>query len=143
MWFMEFLDKFFLFLSSKQYKRTVLKLKYLNILVARINEFHKLKFIYPGKVKFFCKISTVDFSLPIKSTVEISQNFVAFAEYMNFTCMYSWTPILDKKREHSKLNSFKCISDANFMIRLRAILIVQKRRWYHHMKHHLVDQIYF
>mgnify|MGYP007048661083 CR=1 FL=1 len=86
MWFMEFLDKFFLFLSSKQYKRTVLKLKYLNILVARINEFHKLKFIYPGKVKFFCKISTVDFSfiVPFRPTMEISQNFAAFSEYINF-----------------------------------------------------------
>ena len=33
-----------------------------------------------------CDISTVDLSyvVPVKSTVEISQNFVAFSEYMNF-----------------------------------------------------------
>ena len=34
----------------------------------------------------FCEISTVYLSyvVPVKSTVEISQNFVAFSEYMNF-----------------------------------------------------------
>ena len=33
------------------------------------------------------EISTLDLSyvVPLKSTVEISQNFVAFLEYMNFT----------------------------------------------------------
>ena len=36
--------------------------------------------------QFFCEISTVDLSylVTVKSTVEISQNFVAFSEYMNF-----------------------------------------------------------
>ena len=45
-----------------------------------------LKFIYSQKATKFCKISTVDLSYvePVKSTVEISQNFVAFSEYMNF-----------------------------------------------------------
>ena len=45
-----------------------------------------LKFIYSEKATKFCKISTLLFSyiVPIKSKVEISQNFVAFAEYMNF-----------------------------------------------------------
>ena len=35
----------------------------------------------------FCKISTVDLSyvVLVKSMVEISQNFVAFSEYLNFT----------------------------------------------------------
>ena len=39
-----------------------------------------LKFIYTEKATKFCEISTVDFSyaVPVKSTVEISQNFVAF-----------------------------------------------------------------
>ena len=34
----------------------------------------------------FCEISTVDLSyvVPVKSTVEILQTFVAFSEYMNF-----------------------------------------------------------
>ena len=45
-----------------------------------------VKFIYSEKATNFCKIFTVDFShvLPVKSTVEISQNFVIFSEYMNF-----------------------------------------------------------
>ena len=46
----------------------------------------KIKFIYSEKATKFCEISTVDLSyvVPVKSTVEISQNFVAFSEYMNF-----------------------------------------------------------
>ena len=54
-----------------------------------------LKIIYSEKATKFCEISTVDLSyvVPVKSTVEISQNFVAFSEYMNFTytlgpCVY-------------------------------------------------------
>ena len=41
-----------------------------------------LKFIYSEKATKFCKISTLDLSyvVPVKSTVEISQNFVAFSE---------------------------------------------------------------
>ena len=44
-----------------------------------------LKFIYFEKATTFCEISTEDLSyvVPVKSTVEISQNFVAFTEYMN------------------------------------------------------------
>ena len=42
--------------------------------------------LYSEKVTKFCKISTLDLSylVRVKSTVEISQNFVAFSEYMNF-----------------------------------------------------------
>ena len=45
-----------------------------------------LKFIYSEKATKFCEISTVDLSyvVLVKSTVEISKNFVAFSEYMNF-----------------------------------------------------------
>ena len=44
------------------------------------------KFIYYEKAPNFCKISTIDLSyvVTVKSMVEISQNFVAFSEYMNF-----------------------------------------------------------
>ena len=44
-----------------------------------------VKFIYSEKVTKFCKISTVNLSyiVPVKFTVEISQNFVAFSEYIN------------------------------------------------------------
>ena len=45
-----------------------------------------LKFIYSEKATIFFEISTVDLSyvVMVKSTVDISQNFVAFSEYMNF-----------------------------------------------------------
>ena len=44
------------------------------------------KFIYSEKATKFCEISTVDLSyvVPVKSTVEILQNFVALSGYMNF-----------------------------------------------------------
>ena len=45
-----------------------------------------LKFLYSEKATKFCEISTLDLSyvVTVKSTVEISQNIVAFSEYMNF-----------------------------------------------------------
>ena len=45
-----------------------------------------IKFIYSEKATKFWEISTVDLSyvVTVKSTVEISQKFVAFSEYMNF-----------------------------------------------------------
>ena len=47
----------------------------------------QVKFIHSEKATKFCEISTLDLSyvVTVKSTVEISQNFVAFSEYMNFT----------------------------------------------------------
>ena len=46
-----------------------------------------VKLIYSEKAIKFCKISTLllSYVVPVKSKVEISQNFVAFSEYMNFT----------------------------------------------------------
>ena len=46
-----------------------------------------VKFIYSQKATKFCEISTLllTYVVPVKSKVEISQNFVAFSEYMNFT----------------------------------------------------------
>ena len=46
-----------------------------------------LKFIHSEKATKFCEISTLDLTLTTqdKCKVEISQNFVAFSEYMNFT----------------------------------------------------------
>ena len=48
-----------------------------------------LKFIYSEKATKGCEISTVDLSyeVTVKSTVKISQNFVAFSEYMKFKRM--------------------------------------------------------
>ena len=46
-----------------------------------------VKFIYSEKATKFGKISTLILSyvVPVKSKVEILQNFVAFSEDMNFT----------------------------------------------------------
>ena len=46
----------------------------------------QLKFIYSEKATKFCEIFTLllSFVVPVKSKVKISQNFVAFSEYMNF-----------------------------------------------------------
>ena len=51
-----------------------------------MNIFCFLKFIYSKKATNFCEISTVDLSYVV--TVKISQYFVAFSEYMNFTIGY-------------------------------------------------------
>ena len=58
-----------------------------------------IKFIYSEKATKFCQIYTLILSyvVPVKSKVTISQNFVAFSEYMNFNLLYSglkfeWTP---------------------------------------------------
>ena len=46
-----------------------------------------LKFIYSEKASRFCEIFTLllSYGVPVKSKLIISQNFVAFSEYMNFT----------------------------------------------------------
>ena len=46
----------------------------------------RLKFIYSEKARNFFEIFTLllSFVVPVKSKVKISQNFVAFSEYMNF-----------------------------------------------------------
>ena len=47
----------------------------------------QLKFTHSEKATKFFKISTLDLSyvVPVKSTMQILKNFVAFSEYMNFT----------------------------------------------------------
>jgi hypothetical protein len=45
-----------------------------------------LKFIYSEKATKFCEISTINLTTvhTVKSKVEISQNFMAISEYMNY-----------------------------------------------------------
>ena len=45
-----------------------------------------VKFIYSEKATKFCEIFTLllSYVVPVKNKVDISQNFVAFSEYMNF-----------------------------------------------------------
>ena len=54
----------------------------------------------------FSKISTINLSneVPVKSTVEISQNFVAFSNYINFSSMnnlLSYYGLIDAKMRAS------------------------------------------
>ena len=53
---------------------------------------HCVKFIQSEKATKFCKISTLllSYVVPVKSKVEISQNFVAFSKYMNFKLLHSF-----------------------------------------------------
>ena len=46
-----------------------------------------VKFIYSEKATKFCEIFPLllSYVVPVKSKGKISQNFVAFSEYMNFT----------------------------------------------------------
>ena len=48
--------------------------------------------MYSEKATNICEISTVDllYVVTVKSTMEISQNFVAFSEYMNFNLLSTW-----------------------------------------------------
>ena len=48
-----------------------------------------LKFIFSEKATKFCEIFTLllSYVVPVKSKMDISQNFVAFSEYMNFKSM--------------------------------------------------------
>ena len=50
-----------------------------------------IKFIYSEKATKFCEIFTLllSYVVPVKSKVKISQNIVAFSEYMNFTTFLS------------------------------------------------------
>ena len=52
-----------------------------------------LKLRHCEKATNFCEISTIDLSyvLTVKSTVEISQNFVAFSEYKNVNVFAFYT----------------------------------------------------
>ena len=53
-----------------------------NVLISSL----PLKFIYSEKAAKFCGIFTLllSYVVPVKSKLKISQNFVAFSEYMNF-----------------------------------------------------------
>ena len=50
----------------------------------------KVKFIYSEKVTKFWEIFTLllSYVVPVKSRVEIFQNFLAFSEYMKFTYLF-------------------------------------------------------
>ena len=56
------------------------------LLISNFKIWQSLNFIYSEKATKFCEIFTLllSYVVPVKSKVKISQNFVAFSEYMNF-----------------------------------------------------------
>ena len=52
----------------------------------------------------FCEISTLllSYVVPVKRKVEISQNFVAFSEYMNFTNLVVFLVFLSGKKSKNQ-----------------------------------------
>ena len=79
------------------------------------SEFLYVKLIYSEKATKFCEISTVDLSYvaPVKSTVQISQNFVAFSEYLYTT---TYKSMLTQKKWHKKSNAISSIYGKNGII---------------------------
>ena len=65
-----------------------------------------VKFIYSEKATKFCKNFTLFLSyvVPVKSKVKISQNFVAFSEYINFIHFVLWRSYFYQKLNQTKMN---------------------------------------
>ena len=84
-----------------------------------------VKFIYSEKAKKFCKIFTLllSYVVSVKSKMKISQNFVAFSEYMNFKIGCCWMKEEDIPRLHLHIseravanhNSYDLISGKNVL----------------------------
>ena len=66
-----------------------------------------INFIYSEKATKFCEIFTLLFTGTAwdKSKVKISQNFVAFAEYMNFKLKWEAEDIVSKIRVSLEVNT--------------------------------------
>ena len=74
------------------WKKTVPKVQNTSCIKNRSQTFSVIKFIYSEKATKFCEIFTLllSYAVPVKSKVKISQNFVAFSEYMNFNQSYQY-----------------------------------------------------
>ena len=91
-----------------------------NVISSEKTYLYVLKFIYSEKATKFCEISTVDLSyvVTVKSTVEVSQKFVAFSEYMNFnlifllpyilSSLFAFFSFLSCLRKHEKIQQNRC-----------------------------------
>ena len=68
--------------------------------------FLDLKFIYSEKATKFCETFTLllSYVVPVKSKLKISQDFVAFSEYMNFTIEMLATQLA----RHTDAIQFEC-----------------------------------
>ena len=87
----------------------------------------------------FCKIFTLllSYIVPVKSKVKISQNFVAFSEYMNFKyatqiLFLTYLYTTDSWHNHPMLNSYvgvalmRCLSCQNKYVTLTEKLHIRK-----------------
>ena len=76
-----------------------------------------LKFIYSEKATKFCEIFTLllSYVVPVKSKMEILQNFVAFSEYMNFTDTVAYTQYRKKSCAVDQSSFSKSFLLNNFM----------------------------
>ena len=73
---------------------------------------YQIKFRYSEKATKFCEMSNLllSYVVPFKSKVEISQNFVAFSEYLNFKDPIAFVTFfffLEEKELLVKLNAIK------------------------------------
>ena len=91
-----------------------------------------IKFLYSEKATKFWEISTVDFSyvVPVKSTVEISQNVLAFSEYMNFNLKFLYFQVIWQKLK-TKLWRFYW---TRLLIYLNQIMLVFKSIVWDHLQ---------
>ena len=65
-----------------------------------------IKFIYSEKATKFCEIFPLLLTVctVVKSKGKISQNFVAFSEYMNFICIYKVNMFFETLRYSQTMN---------------------------------------
>ena len=95
-------------------------------------EIATLKFIYSEKATKFCEISTLllTVSTVVKSKVEISQNFVAFSEYMNFTINKNLLQLYNIEKKVSRYYN----RDLSITEELRSITLLPQGNdtFYHH-----------
>ena len=75
-------------------------LNFLRISFTKVFRLHAKKFIHSERAAKFCEIFTLllSYVVPVKSKAKISQNCVAFSEYMNFT-KFEWCSYIYIKSE--------------------------------------------
>ena len=91
-----------------------------------------LKFIYSEKATRFCEISILLLTVctVVKSKLEISQKFVAFSEYMNFTIVNKFLKNACTLLIFSKVDKISISTKETFRKGVRRyLIIIQDFRW--------------
>ena len=94
-----------------------------------------IKFIYYEKATKFCEISTLLLTTvdTVKSKGEISQNFVPFSEYMNFTWNYFGNNLTLKMRKKIKISLIEK-NNASILLKITCTALI--RQAIHHLVLH-------